>query len=349
VNAGHDWAVFSESFWSSILQCKTIGEAFEDAVVEVATLGYGSVQFPWIDDNHDEIGNEVDSSGNLPNGGDGNDALNVWIGSGFNCWQILIFLRPIRWFVPILPFSIPVWVMVETEAAVESVMARVTPPNWVPPTGEPEDPKMVEGKKLVEDTGVHTVFLSDQDGDGNYTNNLYLRNNPDFWGDEGDYEVTFIAKTQVGALAKIESTVVTVNPTGTPPTDTTLPSISITAPSPNAAISGTVGIIAEGGDDQALDKIQIHIDGALVKEENMPPYLPYPEATYNLDSSLYSAGIHNISATAFDETGNTKTTSIFVTIRSDGIPGFDITILFLGSLLGIISIVAIKFRNVSRE
>ena len=81
VNAGNDWAVFSESFWSSIIQCKTIGEAFENAVVDVAALGYGSSQIPWIDDNHDENGNEVDSSGNLPNGGDGNDALNVWIGT----------------------------------------------------------------------------------------------------------------------------------------------------------------------------------------------------------------------------------------------------------------------------
>ena len=110
-----------------------------------------------------------------------------------------------------------------------------------------------------------------------------------------------------------------------------------------------MGVIAEGDDDQALDKIQIHIDGDLVEEENMPPYLPYPEATYNLDSSLYSAGIHNISATAFDEAGNTKTTSIFVTIGGGGIPGFDVTILILGSILGIISIVAIKFKNVSRE
>lgn len=351
VNAGHDWAVFSESFWSSIIQCNTIGEAFEDAVIDVNALGYSTAQFPWIDDNHDEIGNEVDSSGNLPNGGDGNDALNVWIGSGLNCWKIFLLLRPLRWYIPILPISIPVWVVVDADAGspVESVMARVVPPNWVPPVGEPEDPKGVDGKKLVEDTGVELFFLSDRDGDGNFTGNLGTPNNPDFWGDEGDYEVNFIAKTQVGALAKIESSVVNVNPAGTAPTDTTLPSISITAPSPNAVISGIVGVIAEGDDDQVLDKIQIHIDGALVKEENMPPYLPYPEATYNLDSSLYSAGIHNISATAFDGAGNTKTTSIFVTIGGGEIPGFDITALILGSILGIISIVAIKFKNVSRE
>jgi len=349
VNAGHDWAVFSESFWSSIIQCNTIGEAFEDAVVDVAALGYGGSQFPWIDDNHDETGSEVDSSGNLPNGGDGNDALNVWIGSGFNCWEILIFLRPIRWFVPILPFSIPVWVMVETDSVVESVIARVVPPNWVPPAGEPEDPKGVEGKKLVEDTGVQQTYLYDRDGDGNFTGNLDFPNDQDFWGDEGDYGVNFIAKTQKGTLAKIESSVVTVIPGGNPPTDTTLPSISITAPSPNAVLSGSVGVIAEGDDDQALDKIQIHVDGDLVEEEIMPPYLPYPQATFNLDSSAYSSGAHNISATAFDEAGNTRTTSISVSIAAPGIPGFSIPILIVGSIVGIISIIVAQFKHNPRK
>ncbi len=350
VNAGHDWAVFSESFWSSIMQCKTIGEAFEDAVVDVNALGYASAQFPWIDDDHDETGHEVDSSGNLPNGGDGNDALNVWIGSGINCWKILIFLRPIRWFIPINPFTIPVWVIVDTDSTVERVMARVSPPNWVPPTSEPEDPQGAEGKALVEDIGTQLIYLYDPDEDGNFTGNLYLRNNPDFWGDEGDYEVNFIAETQEGIIAKIESTVVTVNPTGNPPTDTTPPSISISTPSPNAEISGIVGVIAEGDDDQALDKIQIHVDGTLVEEEIMPPYLPYPEATHNLDSSLYSDGLLNITAIAFDEAGNTKATTIFVRIGGGGgIPGFDIPILIIGSILGIISVVAIKFKSVSRE
>jgi len=350
VNAGHDWAVFSESFWSSIMQCNTIGEAFEDAVADVNALGYASAQFPWIDDDHDEIGHEVDSSGNLPNGGDGNDALNVWIGSGINCWKIFIFLRPIRWWIPRFPDYVPVWVVINTESPVESVMARIVPPNWEPPSGEPEDPKGVEGKTLVEDTGTILIPLHDRDGDGNFTGGSYAGNNPDFWGDDGDYEINFIAKTQEGVLAKIESSVVNINPSGDPPTDTTPPSISITSPSSNAAISGIVGVIAEGSDDQALDKIQIHVDGALVETEIMPPYLPYPEATYNLDTSLYSDGVHNISATAFDETGNTKTTSISVRIGGGGgIPGFDIPILIIGSIIGIISVVAMKSKNVSRE
>jgi len=349
VNAGNDWAVFSESFWSSILQCKTIGTAFEDAVADVAALGYGSTQIPWIDDNHDETGNEVDSTGNLPNGGDGSDALNVWIGSGINCPLIFILIRPLRYYIPFQPIFIPVWVVIDSDSVIDRVYARVVPPNWVPPIGEPEDPQGAEGTALVDDTGIQLNLLFDSDGDGNFTGNLYYRNNPGFWDDEGDYKINFIAETQEGVIAKIESTVVTENPTGTPPPDTTPPSISITAPSPNAAISGIVDIIAKGDDDQVLNKIQIYVDGDLVKEEIMPAYLPYPEAIYNLNSSQYSSGLHIISATAFDGAGNNNTASIVVNIGARAIPGFDIPILIIGSILGIISIFAIKFKNGLRK
>ena len=68
------------------------------------------------------------------------------------------------------------------------------------------------------------------------------------------------------------------------------------------------------------------------------------EPAVNLRSLL-----HNISATAFDETGNTKTTSISVRIGSGGIPGFDIPILIIGSILGIISILVVEFKNKSKK
>ena len=350
VNAGNDWAVFSESFWSSIQQCKTIGEAFEDAEESVHALGYGNAQIPWIDDNHDEIGNEVDSMGDLPNGGDGSDALNVWIGSGANCIQIYIPRRQLRFYLPIIPIVIPVWVVVDTNSILDRVYIRIVPPSWVPQIGPPEDPQGEEGKSLVQDAGVLIVELFDSDGDGNFTGELY-RQNPKFWEDEGDYKMNLFAETEEGVTAKIESTIITVtdNPAGTPPPDNTLPSISITTPSPNTMISGIVSVIAKGDDDQVLDKIQIFVDGDLVKEEIMPSYLPYPEAVYNLDSSLYSSGLHTISATAFDGAGNNNTASIVVSIGSTAIPGFDIPLLIVGSTLGIISIFAIRFKNGSRK
>ena len=348
VNAAWDWAAFSETFWSSIRQCKTIGEAFEDAVVNVAALGYGSDQFPWIDDNHDEIGNEVDGAGNLPNGGDGTDALNVWIGTGLNCPDILIFRWPLRfWIERIPPIPPPVWVIINTNSIVKDVYARVIPPNWIPPTPEPEDPKLPDGVALVGDEGVLTIRLTDRDGDGNYTGNLNPGNDYDFWGDDGDYRVNIIALTEDNIIARIQTPVIIVNDDGNPPPDTTDPTIAIITPSPDALVSGIVGVIAEGDDDQGLDTIQIFVDDVEVTEELMPPYLPYPQVTYNLDTSDYSDGTHTIKATATDNSGNANSASIEIIIGDeDGIPGYHITVLIFGSIIGVAMIYFISKKKI---
>jgi len=348
VNAAWDWAAFSETFWSSITQCKTIGEAFEDAEANVHALGYGAVQIPWIDDNHDEDGSPVDGVGNLPNGGDGTDALDVWIGTGSNCPNILVFRWPLRfWIERIPPFPPPVWVIINTDAVVKDVYARVIPPDWIPPTPEPEDPKLPDGIALVGDEGVLRVQLYDPDGDGNYTGNLYSRNNPDFWGDDGDYQVNIIARTQENAIAKIVSPVITVNEDGNPPPDTTNPTIAIITPSDDALVSGIVGVIAEGDDDQGLDKMQIFVDDVEVEEELMPSYLPYPEVTYSLNTADYSEGNHTIRATATDNSGNTASASIEVIIGGeDGIPGYYITILIFGSIIGVVMIYFISKKKI---
>ncbi|MBA7543794.1 hypothetical protein ES705_36134 [subsurface metagenome] len=57
----------------------------------------------------------------------------------------------------------------------------------------------------------------------------------------------------------------------------------------------------------------------------------------NLNTSQYSNGWQNISATAIDKTGNIKSTSILVNIESRRIPGINLTILIISSILGIIS------------
>ncbi len=357
VNAAWDWAAFSETFWSSITQCKTIGEAFEDAVVNVAALGYGGSQFPWIDDDYDEIGHEVDGAGNLPNGGDGTDALNVWIGTGSNCPSILVFRWPLRFYIErIPPIPPPVWVIINTNSIVKDVYARVIPPDWIPPTPEPEDPKLPDGIKLVGDEGVLTIQLTDRDGDGNFTGVLnppqypYATHNPQgdgFWGDDGDYQVNFIARTQDNVLAKIVSAVITTTDDGNPPPDTTPPTIMITTPSPDALISGIVGVIAEGDDDQALGTIQIFVDDVEVHNEIMPSYLPYPEVTYLLDTADYSEGSHTIRATATDESGNVNSDSVDITIEGEGgIPGYHITTLIFGSIIGVVMIYFISKKKI---
>ena len=339
VNGAWDWAAFSETFWSSITQCKTIGEAFEDAEANVHAMGYGGYQFPWIDDNHDEVGNEVDIGGSLPSGGDGSDALNVWIGTGTNCPLIYIAWLPLRAFINV--GSIPIWAVINNNSLIKSVYARVIPPNWTPSKIVTDQESSIIGKDDLP-----LVELLDQDQDGNFTGFIDRNDYAKYLGANGDYKINILAKTQEGAMADIESTYVTINDDGKAPTDTTPPNITIINPGADAILSGVVNVSAEGDDDQALDKILIFVDGVMVEEETMPPYYPYPEVTYNLDTSQYLLGAHNITATAIDQVGNQKTTSISVNfIGEGGIPGFQITPFIIGSVLGILAIYYTKIKR----
>ncbi len=82
----------------------------------------------------------------------------------------------------------------------------------------------------------------------------------------------------------------------------------------------------------------------------MPPYYPYPEVVYSLDTADYSFGLHNITARAVDQAGNIQETSILVTFEEDKIPGFQITYLFTGTLLGVVTIIILYVkRNLVRK
>lgn len=342
INAAWDWACFSETFWSSIIQCKTIGEAFEDAEANVHALGYGDVQYPWIDDNHDELGHTVDPWGDLPYWGDGWDALNVWIGTGTNCPKIFILWFPLRLFTSLSIDLIPIWVKIQTDSPVKGVKARIVPPWWIPP----EIVKDEESSKLGGDD-LPYVELLDPDGSGNYSALISQRSLVDYMYSEGDYTINFLAKTQDGAFADIKSTTLTINEDGKAPTDIIPPTISIISPSTGITLNEIINVIVEGDDDQALDTIQIFVDDVEVKSEVMPDYYPYPEVIYNLNQTDYSEGSHTIRATATDKSGNVNSDSIDITIGGeDGIPGYHITTLIFGSIFSVVMIYFIYKKRI---
>ncbi|MFW9877432.1 MAG: C13 family peptidase [Candidatus Thorarchaeota archaeon] len=338
VNDSRTHAALSEKFWSSIIECKTVGVAFEDAV-EFVEDSVEELQLPKIDDNHDDFGHGVDLSGNLPFLGDGDDVLNIWIGTGTNCPSVILAWCPIRAFLNYSRFYAPMWVLVDTDTntLIDGVYVRIIPPGYVPTPIEidQEGPKLGYISELF-----HTIELTDPDTDGNFTADLF---NPNVFIDLGNYKFNVFTRSKNGTISDIISTYLTLNDDGLAPPDTTSPTISILNPSSNEALSSTTDIIVEGDDDQAFERIQIYIDNEIVKEEKMPDYYPYPEVTYSLNPIEYSKGSHNITATAIDKADNIKSSSININIgEQEIIPGYGITTLIIGSIIGIIIVSKLK-------
>ncbi len=339
-------AVFTEAFWSSISVGYSIGEAFENAKANVDAAGLGDYQKPWIDDNHDELGHTVDPWGQLPYWGDGYDALDVYIKRPimFIPW-LYIEMCPAPQYVAsdlrTLPISIKV---TNNDTEVKYVRAIVTPPDWAPPIpridpNDPYDPEIVYFPETSYADSFFDVFFtltSSAAGSHLYEASLSVAGLIKLFGRaEGDFGITFMAKTESGVVAPMVSSVITLNEDGTAPIDQTPPTIFLNSPRSNDEITGSINITAEGDDDQALDKIQILLDGEVVNENEMPPYYPYPEVVFNLDTSTYTNGIHNITAIAIDESGNQVQTTVLVNFQNASPLNFDYQPYLIGAGIGI--------------
>ena len=322
---------FFEGFWSDVVGGRSIGGAFETAVAHVQALGYGGVQKPWIDDNHDGVGHETGATGNLPNGGDGMDAINTWIKKSQSPFVPVVIKKcPLKFFMPKSPSPIPFWVQIQNTTPIQDVRLRIRPPGWSPPDDE--------GNIMGEDFNVTYVQLSDFDNDGNYTGIFST-----FYGN-GEYKMNILCRSVEGCQAS-GSTSCYINDLGIPPADTTNPTIRIKNPIPNAFVSGLVQIVAEGDDDQVLDRIELYIDGALVNTTVMPSYYPYPLATFDWDTTLAGDQAHTITAKACDKAGNNLSTEIIVNPPTGGIPSFSISIVLIGCILVVTIAYLLKWRK----
>lgn len=105
---------------------------------------------------------------------------------------------------------------------------------------------------------------------------------------------------------------ITVPGSGGGPGDTTQPTVSITAPSANAAVSGTVSVTATASDDVGVVGVQFQLDGAnLGSEDTTAPY----SATWN--STASANGAHNVTAVARDAAGNQRVSAaVAVTVAN---------------------------------
>ena len=118
------------------------------------------------------------------------------------------------------------------------------------------------------------------------------------------------------ALSAAELTTDMATPlgSGTPPGDTTPPTVSLTAPANGATVTGTVAVSASAADAGGLAGVTFRADGAAIgAEDTTAPY------SVNWNSAGVSAGSHTLTAVARDSAGNVATSAaVTVTVANAG-------------------------------
>ena len=126
----------------------------------------------------------------------------------------------------------------------------------------------------------------------------------------GSHGLSAVARDAAGNTMATFATNVTVSNVTTPPppsTDTTAPTVSITAPANGASFlttSGSVTVSANATDNVGVTSVQFKLDGA-----NLGAADTTASYQVSLNPSTLSVGNHTISAVASDAAGNTGTAS----------------------------------------
>ncbi len=87
------------------------------------------------------------------------------------------------------------------------------------------------------------------------------------------------------------------------PPDTTSPTVSLTAPTVNATLSGTTTLTATATDDTAVTKVEFYEGATKLGEDTTSPY------TYSWDTTTVANGAVSLTAKAYDAAGNVGTST----------------------------------------
>jgi fibronectin type 3 domain-containing protein len=98
-------------------------------------------------------------------------------------------------------------------------------------------------------------------------------------------------------------------------TDTTPPTVAITAPAGGATVSASVSVTADATDNQSVAGVQFKVDGqSIAAEDTVAPY------SVNWDTQGQLNGPHTLTAVARDGGGNTTTSSpVTVTVSNNSV------------------------------
>jgi hypothetical protein len=104
---------------------------------------------------------------------------------------------------------------------------------------------------------------------------------------------------------------------GTSSADTLPPTVSMTAPTAGATVSGTVAVAASASDNVAVASVQYVLDGA-----NYGSPLTAAPYSFSWNSATVGNGTHTWAAIASDASGNTATSStVSFTVNNTAVPG----------------------------
>ncbi len=115
---------------------------------------------------------------------------------------------------------------------------------------------------------------------------------------DGSRTIVAVGRDSVGD--NVWSAPVVVNVQNGPPPDTTAPTVSLTAPTANATVSGSVAVQATAGDDVGVSGVWFTLDGA-----NLGSEIPAPPFRTMWTTNGVGNGSHALRAFARDAAGNT--------------------------------------------
>jgi len=93
--------------------------------------------------------------------------------------------------------------------------------------------------------------------------------------------------------------------------DSTLPTVSFSAPSPGATVAGLVSVAVGASDNVGVTSVSVSLDGVSLMNYTAGPY------TFVWDTTKTGDGSHTLSAVASDAAGNYSSASVAVSVRNN--------------------------------
>lgn len=157
-------------------------------------------------------------------------------------------------------------------------------------------------------------FMYNTNGRTAAVNNMYYNNGTSGQGAYSSNSVNFGTWPTTFPVAKLSGAVYSLYATGADSApDSVLPSVSITAPTQNATVSGNVTLSATASDNASVPSVQFQIDST-----NLGAPIAAPPYNLSWNTQLNSNGSHTLKAIATDAAGNQATSaSITVTVANN--------------------------------